>query len=324
MLTSVLETKYKVLEGDLNTKLGLATLIVNELINQKIFVAELGIDRLGEMEQAMRFIKPDFCVITKIEKEHLQFLLNLENVARENSVSILMSKKGKGYVNEKDVQILGSWIGMEKMIVFPDISIGETVKSKVTEMALSNHESDYLMGVYKIVRDNFDFSDAEFVESLKVIKRPKGRLNLIEGKNGSLIIDDSYNAVSDASVIKGIEYSYLMANNLDRKLTILLSNMREMGDSEVEQHKEVAEYLNSLQNVKIILVGDKKELYGKHLKVEFQTVDSSDDVVIEPKNDDLIYVKGSQFFRMEKVIEKIMKRPEDAERLLVRQDKRWK
>lgn len=324
MLTSILETKFKVLEGDLNTKLGLATLIFNELTDQKVFVAEMGIDRLGEMEEAMKFIRPDFSVVTKIEKEHLQFLLSIENVARENSVAISKSKKGKGYVNEKDVQMLEKWIDKGKMIIFPEENIEENIRKAVSRMQLSKHESDYLLGIYQIVRDNFDFDENEFIESLGNIKRPKGRLNLIEGENGSLIIDDSYNAVSDSSVIKGVEFASEMAKKQNRKLTILLSNMRETGESEVEQHKNVAEYLNSMSGVKIILVGDEKGLYGKYLKNNFKTVKTSEEVRIEPASEDIIYVKGSQFFRMEKIIERIMNRPEDAEKLLVRQDKRWK
>ena len=39
---------------------------------------------------------------------------------------------------------------------------------------------------------------------------------------------------------------------------------------------------------------------------------------------DLILVKGSQGMRMERIVEEIMAHPEDAEKLLVRQDEYWK
>ena len=39
---------------------------------------------------------------------------------------------------------------------------------------------------------------------------------------------------------------------------------------------------------------------------------------------DCILVKGSQSVRMERVVEELMQEPEQAERLLVRQDAEWK
>src|SRR3989344_6605797 len=64
-LKILLDTKYKVCVGSLNTKLGLATNIVNEMeYDCEIFIAECGMDHAGELFETGEFIKPNIVVIT--------------------------------------------------------------------------------------------------------------------------------------------------------------------------------------------------------------------------------------------------------------------
>lgn len=333
-LVQILSYKYKVLDGSLNTKLGLASNIINSLDNQQIFVAELGIDRLGEMQIVTEFLQPTFSVITKLEKEHLQFLLSIENVIEENLVAIVNSKEKLGYINEKDRSLVKGYEKNVRLTYFPfdevDIVrlIMEANHLNVIDFPL--HELEYLNCIYQIVSEKFGFSEDEFIGALQSIKKPNGRLNIIDGVNGSVIIDDTYNAVADASVIEGIKFalsyqnSMLNEQNLKKDLTIILSSMRENGDSAEEQHKKVAEFLKTVNYKKLYLVGDDKKLYSKWMKTDFISLSSYAEIQISASAQDLFYVKGSQFYRLEKVVENLMKYPEKASELLVRQDARWK
>lgn len=323
-LTQILSTKYSVLEGDLNTKLGLSTLIVNKLEKQKIIVAELGIDRLGEMKTVTDFIEPDFSIITKLEKEHLVFLLSLDNVINENLVSIKNSKSKQGYINISDRELIEDKIAKVQIIYYPTDDINQKIIEGISSIELPKHDRDYLMGIYQICRDKFDFTDSEYTKALEKIKRSKGRLNLINGINKSLILDDSYNAVADQSIIQGIKFAEEMSKKYHKKLVIVLSPMRETGETETEQHKNVAEYLNSLANVDIIVVGDESRLYTKFLTQKYKTISSSEEFTYDINGDELFYVKGSQFYRLEKIVYYLMKDKQTAEQILVRQDARWK
>lgn len=323
-LTQILLTKFSVLEGDLNTKLGLATLIVNELKDQRVIVAELGIDRLGEMKQVTDFIKPDFSIITKLEKEHLQFLLNLENVVNENLIAIKNSKNKDGYINENDRKAVEGKLADCKVNFYPSPKISVEVQNIIENLEIARHDKDYLYGIYQICIDKFDFDDSEFVNAMGKIKKPKGRLNLFEGMNGSLVLDDSYNAVADQSVIQGIKFAEELASKYKKETVIILSPMRETGETEEEQHKNVAEFLNGLKNVKLIIIGDDRRLYGKYLTLEYEEQPTSEDFSYSVTGNELFYVKGSQFYRLEKIVYYLMKEKERASELLVRQDARWK
>lgn len=315
-LTQILSVKKKVLEGDLNTKLGLSVNIVNNLIDQDVFVAELGIDRVGEMKMVTDFLKPDFVMITKLEKEHLQFLGDLKTVVNENLVAVANSKSKLGFVNLADENQIGK---IDEELIY--YCRGD-LEDKLKDLRLPAHDEDYLAGIYKIAKDQFDFTDKEFSKALKNLKKPKGRLNLIEGVDGCLIVDDSYNAVCDESVIRGVKYAVGLASQQGRTLLVLLSPMRETGESEEEQHRKVAEFLNNV-DCELVLVGDDRDLYGKYLNREFKNIDNADSFKEKPCRE-VVYVKGSQFYRMEKIVYKLMKDKDKASELLVRQDNRWK
>jgi len=323
-MTQILSTKYSVLEGDLNTKLGLSTLIVNELDKQKIIVAELGIDRLGEMKQVTDFIKPEFSIITKLEREHLQFLISLDNVIKENMVAISNSKNKEGYINMVDVGMIEEDVmkGI-KVYFYPEANFNEEVGQIIHEMELPDHDKEYLMGIYQICRDKFDFSDQQFVETLSLIQKPKGRLNMIPGLKGSLILDDSYNAVADQSIIKGIKFAQALARKYKKKLVVVISPMRETGETEEDQHKNVAEFLNEQPDIELIVIGDADKRYGKYLRIPYKNIISSTYFNYEIKGGELFYAKGSQFYRLEKIVYYLMKDKKSASKILVRQDARW-
>ena len=207
-LYSILKSKFDVLESDLNTKLGFALKIINEFEKQKIIVAEIGIDRLGEMEETSKFISPDFAVITKLGKEHLEFLKNFKNVINENLKIINNCKLKLCYLNKKDKKYYDKLINNNQNIIyFPKTYLSTLVDNKIKSLIIPNHEKDYLKAIYQIVSDRFAFSDQEFVLSLNNLVKLKGRLNILKGKNRSIIIDDTYNAVCDQTIIEGIKDS---------------------------------------------------------------------------------------------------------------------
>ncbi len=322
-LTQVLSHKVRVLEGDLNTQLGLSVAIVNDLADQAVFVAELGIDRLGEMQTVTEFLKPKLTLLTKLEKEHLQFLLTFENVVRENLVAVANSQARQGYVNRADRAPVEPYRHGLTIIYYPD-QVPDAVAQAVAVLDLPTHEQEYLGGIYQVVRDHFGFSDADFVQALRHLRKPKGRLTRLAGENGSLIIDDTYNAVCDESVMRGVDFAREVAAREGRDLVVILSPMRETGATEEEQHRTVAEYLNTLDLKDLILVGDKSDLYARFLKKPYRVYADWTAFAYPPAPSDLFYVKGSQYYRMEKVVYVLMRDKADASQLLVRQDARWK
>ena len=196
-------------------------------------------------------------------------------------------------------------------------------ESYVQNFDFPNHEKDYLSCINLILKERFNFSDTDFLAGLKNLKRPKGRLNLLNGLNESLILDDSYNSVCDSGLIEGLKYAKQISKKYNKELNIIISPMRETGLSESIQHKNVSEVLNKLNFKSLTIVGDSAGIFKKYLKVDYSSLASSEDFNFIPTKQDLFYFKGSQFYRLEKSVEKILDKNLKAKDVLVRQDVRW-
>ena len=81
------------------------------------------------------------------------------------------------------------------------------------------------------------------------------RLEVKEGKNGCVIINDSYN--SDlASLDIALDFMSRRSEDKGKKRTLILSDMLETGQSSKLLYRQVAELVHSRGVEKIIGVGD--------------------------------------------------------------------
>jgi len=110
--------------------------------------------------------------------------------------------------------------------------------------------------------------------------------------------------------------------------------MNELGSNARELHEKVGEFIPECADF-LITVGEEASTFAQKAKekgMEESKVHSFDSALEAAEfykdkitKNDIILVKGSQNkIRLEKLIKKLMAHPEDAEKLLVRQEKVWK
>jgi UDP-N-acetylmuramoyl-tripeptide--D-alanyl-D-alanine ligase len=175
-----------------------------------------------------------------------------------------------------------------------------------------------------------DFNLIDISEALTQYKPPPGRLKLIEGNKNTFILDDTYNA-SPAAVHAALDtLAELPATG--RKIAVL-GDMLELGKYAIAAHKNVGDRAVKIVNI-LFVVGPRAKFIAQEAREQGFNPEnifefSASGEAAKPlekllKEGDLVLVKGSQSMRMEKIIEEIMARPEDKEKLLVRQEKEWK
>lgn len=307
-LYSILKTKFNVLESDLNTKLGFSLKIVNELDKQKMIVSEIGIDRIGEMESTASFVRPDISVITKLGKEHLQFFKSFKNVVIEESNIFKYTKIKDCYVNSKDKEFFKKFgVKIDNSVYFNDPLKNKVIENKIQKLLLPEHERDYLRGMYRIVTKHFLMSDKDFLLGLKHLKKPKGRLNVIKLSNKSIVIDDTYNAVCDETIIKGIRYAQDLSNKLNKKLKVVISNMVENGTSSDRQHRNVCKFINKSRLKEIYICGNNLKYYKKYIRVKYHDYPTADLIKFRKSEDTLYYIKATRRYKGSELVQNIKK-----------------
>ncbi|MDD2657412.1 MAG: UDP-N-acetylmuramoyl-tripeptide--D-alanyl-D-alanine ligase [Candidatus Pacebacteria bacterium] len=164
---------------------------------------------------------------------------------------------------------------------------------------------------------------AEAVASLESYEPPPGRGRLLAGKNGSIIIDDSYNA-SPAAMEEAL--ATLKSFPHAKRRVAVLGDMLELGRYSVMEHRRIAALAAESADV-IATVGIRARAFTLDSKqVSVLSFDCSrsgalglSDII---RDGDVVLVKGSQSVRTEHIVKALLADPADASRL-VRQEKKW-
>ncbi len=199
-----------------------------------------------------------------------------------------------------------------------------------------------------------NISFVDIVKSLNGYDAPKGRMNIISGINSSMIIDDTYNSSPDAlvsalSALKEIKNNISSSNALkdgfgliniadtpigqvnSRKIAVI-GDMMELGRFSVDEHRKIGREVAGIVNI-LVTVGPRALAIAEEaLKCGMPTdyVKSFDTsfeaaayVVSVASPGDIILVKGSQSPRLERVTKALLREPEKADKLIVRQEAEW-
>ena len=183
------------------------------------------------------------------------------------------------------------------------------------------------------VASAFEMPLVEAFTALENYEPPPGRGRLLKGKNGSLIIDDSYNS-SPAAVEEALATLKIFPH-AERRIAVL-GDMLELGRYSVMEHGRISTFVASAADV-VATVGIRARAFAPVFSGANASREQSRDNVLNYENSraaaralpdlvragDVVLVKGSQSVRTERIVEALLADPADSARL-VRQEKKWK
>jgi len=335
-------------------------LVIKQKDYPEVLVLEYGVDHPGDMNYLLAIARPEVAVITAISATHLEFFGSVEGVAMEKSKLIaslplqgtavlnfdfsaveLIKNKTKakviGYGEDRSAVVRLIGIDISKL---PDstiqgvsfrlavggstvpVLIRETVGQPVVSMAAAGAAVGQAMGL----------SVLEITHGLEKFKPPAGRLRLIKGLTGSLILDDTYNSSPQAAAA-ALDILKVLPLNVGAKRWAVLGDMLELGADSENLHYEIGRRVADSKVDYLVTVGTASENITKGAQVAGLAYDESWHVtdtreaikLIQQKvnKGDIILVKGSQGVRCERIVKGIMLEPERAGELLVRQSPPW-
>lgn len=319
-------------------------------------VLEIGADRPGDIKTIASWVKPDITVVTQFGQVpvHVEFFKDRDAVIEEKGYLVSALKEEGLFVYNADdhdaEKLLGKTnarkvgIGIHKVTDVKADNVKlygeplEGTEADITIDGVSHHavfpevigkSSVYsALPAFAIARE-LDVEIEIACAALRDADKPKGRMRLLQGMNGSVIIDDTYNASPKAT-----EHGLQTLGDIDakgRKIAVL-GDMLELGEFTRDEHYKIG-MVAAKSAHKLFTVGIRSRataegaLDGKMLDENIMQCDSSleagKELVQLVGAGDVIYVKGSQSMRMERAVKMILAETHDPRKVLARQEREW-
>lgn len=264
MVASLISTSYKVqkTEGNFNNHIGLPLTLLNLREDTEMAVVEMGMSGLGEISFLTKLARPDVAIITNIGEAHLLDLGSREKIAeakleildglKEGGLFIfngdepLLKKRVQGKSFPFTLQTFGKG---EENTIFP-LSIKQVENGSVFTINDGKEEFHLpILGVHNVMNAlaailaarHFGISYEKMQEGFKRLQITNMRMELVKGASGETIINDAYNA-SPTSMKAALELMTSLTQY--KKKIVVLGDMLELGDQEIEFHKNIGLFID--------------------------------------------------------------------------------
>ena len=333
MVASILGINSRVLftKGNLNNEIGVPLTLLRLKNAHQYAVVEMGANHPGEINFLGHCAKPDISIITNVGPAHIEGFGDIDGVAREKG-RIVESLDADGIaVLNADDQYFEYWktIAGDRLIV-PfglseqaeitawDIRSGIKNNRFVTEFTLGASGDTILVRMALAGRHNVMNALAaaaactslgmdleQIKQGLEMVKPVAGRLQPMLSRQGSVVIDDTYNA-NPASLKVALDVLTSCAG----EPWLVLGAFGELGKDSPKIHEEMGELIKSKNVVRVLATGpdalNTVRVFGKGALFFDTQKELIETLNTELKGNEAVLIKGSRSQQMEKVVEALV------------------
>jgi UDP-N-acetylmuramoyl-tripeptide--D-alanyl-D-alanine ligase len=312
--------------GNLNNDIGLPLTCLRLRDAHACAVIEIGMNHPGETAHLAGIAQPTVALINNAQREHQEFMKSVDEVAAEHA-ALVRALPGDGVaVLNRDDPHFGYWreiAGARTVRDFglrADATVRATARpgTTATELDLATEAGSIAVTLHAPGLHNVSNALAAaaaataagatldaIARGLAAFRPVKGRLQLKRGRNGIVVIDDTYNANPD-SVRAAIDV--LAAS--ERPRVLVLGDMGEVGAQGEAFHQEVGRYAREAEVDRLLAVGAFARVAAQAFGAGGEHLDSIEAVIARAQGltalKGTILVKGSRFMRMERVVEHLL------------------
>jgi UDP-N-acetylmuramoyl-tripeptide--D-alanyl-D-alanine ligase len=304
-------------KGNLNNDIGLPLTLLRMRHSHRHCAIELGMNHKGEIAYLASIARPTAALVNNAQREHLEFMNSVEEVAAENAaVYDALPSGGVAVINADDAHaaFFRGRAGKRRVVDFgldrpAQVSGGYSLKALSSEISISSGQSETratlaIPGLHN-VRNALAAAACAFAvgiekeiigKGLSAFRPYTGRLQVKQAKSGATVIDDTYNANPD-SVRAAID----VLASCEPPTALVLGDMGEVGAQGPQFHREVGAYALSKKIGGLYAIGEATKHAVEAFGQGGRHFDSIEELVksIQAKN---ILVKGSRFMKMERVV----------------------
>lgn len=308
-----------------NSQIGvpLSVWMMNEHTELGIF--EAGISEMGEMEALKPIIQPTIGVLTNIGGAHQENFTSLQDKCMEK---LQLFKDCDVIVYNGDNELISSCVSKS---LFTAREIAWSTKDNERPLFIESIQKDdtgttikyRYLGFFKEYRIPF-IDDASIENSLHCLAvalylmvSPEDiaermlhlepiamRLEVKEGKNGCILINDSYNS-DFASLDIALDFMARRTEDKERKRTLILSDILETGQSGKLLYRQVAELVHSRGVNRIIGVGEEISASASRFEIEKNFFRSTSELIesgiLSTLKNEVVLIKGARMFHFDQI-----------------------
>lgn len=302
---------------------------------QKIYIVEADCDRPNEGRFLSSLLKPEVVIWLSVSKTHSINFHSLDDIASEFGF-FLEYCKNYAIINADNnlitKQLSRTKAGIDKIFKKNNLQKYQ-VSGNTTQFKINNKEYSlkFLLPeetFYSIQATNLLLNqlNAKPVINFTDFTLPPGRSSVFTGIKNTTIIDSSYNA-TPASMEAALNMYKLYPT---KNKWAIISDMVELGEEEVVEHKSLAKLIADSKLDKVILMGPRVVKYTLPILKEISPQLSTESFLTPKevldflenniKGGETILFKGARF--LEGVIEHLLKNKDDIGKLC-RREKVW-
>ncbi|PIC96409.1 UDP-N-acetylmuramoylalanyl-D-glutamate--2,6-diaminopimelate ligase [Sporosarcina sp. P26b] len=319
--------KVKKTEGNFNNELGLPLTLLSIEDDTEVAILEMGMSGFGEISFLSTLAKPQFAVITNIGEAHMQDLGSREGIAKAKFEITDGLTSGGMLLYDGDEPLLQELVrqqpdfysvsfGYEQAdltaqhILSTDKGSSFTVTGKLegqfTIPVYGSHQVKNALAAVMIAKE-LGLSEKQIEESLSGTLLTDMRMQPMVGKNGSLLINDAYNA---APTSMRAAFRFIDETSVKEDKWLVLGDMLELGTDERHYHEGLAEDLKKMNVKGIALFGSRMKWLADQLTDypgEVMWTANDTDLLAEalrPKltEQTVVLFKGSRGMKLERII----------------------
>lgn len=294
---------------------------------------EAGISEPGEMKRLESIIKPTIGIITNIGQAHDQFF---ESLVQKTNEKLQLFVHTDSIIYCRDAELIHNQI-VETLKSIKTFSWGFHKQSQllVTEI-LKEKKNTSISAKYKDQDQTITipFTDDASIENAmqcwstmlllgygpEVIRnrmlklQPVAmRLEMKEGVNGCLIINDTYSSDPDSLAIA---LDFLVQQTTHEKRTLILSDMLQSSVDEKSLYNSIAKLLVSKRITRLIGIGTAISKYSSVFPMQKQFFETTDDFLsafntLQFRNESIL-IKGARLFAFERINELLQQKSHET------------
>lgn len=313
-----------------NSQIGVPLSVWQMNEEAELGIFEAGISEMGEMRALQNIIKPTIGILTNIGGAHQENFFSLQEKCMEK---LSLFKNCDVVIYNGDNEMICNCV-VKSMLTAREIAWSCHDAERPLYISKVQKKEDHTVISYRYLGMDNTFcipfiDDASIENSLnclaaclylmmpadqiteRMVKlEPIAmRLEVKEGKNGCIIINDSYN--SDlGSLDIALDFLYRRSSSKGLKRTLILSDILETGQNTSALYRKVAQLVRSRSIDKLIGVGSELSSCAarfddveKHFFADTEALLASK--LLKELKDEVILIKGSRSFNFDQVSEEL-------------------